>query len=163
MDILTFYGPGLLSAITALASIGLFFGTLGYIFGHISMEVNVTRPRIFRDYWSNINLLGKSSQREYQNLDRKLGSWSFRKKGWWKKIVERLSEPPDNIIFSRNKTNSENKEKGELYDLSTGQMVGNDLIDPAYLISKYRPIILKVAGASTNPKGIRRLAVERIL
>ena len=41
-------------------------------------------------------------------------------------------------------------------------MVGNDLIDPSYIISKYRPSVLKVAELPSSPKGVRRLALDRL-
>ena len=71
----------MLSAVAALASIGLFFGVLGYVFEHISLRVSVTKPLVFRDYWSSVHLLGRSDTSEYSDLDRKLSIWSFRKKG----------------------------------------------------------------------------------
>jgi hypothetical protein len=42
-------------------------------------------------------------------------------------------------------------------------MIGNDLIDPSDLTSKYRPMVLKVAETSSSPKGVRRLALEELL
>jgi len=82
LNLLGAYGPGMLSAVSAFASIGLFFGILGYILGHISPQVSSAKPHAFRDYWSSIHLLGKSDRREYNTLDRKLNSWSLRKREW---------------------------------------------------------------------------------
>lgn len=164
-EVLSSYGPGMLSAVFAFASIGLFFGLLGYIFGHISLHVSVTQPRVFRDYWSSIHLLGKSDRREYSDLDRRLSSWSFRKKGWWKRLVERITEPQPDLVFVPHRTKKSSTEFriGDLFDLSSGRMIGNDLIDPSDLTSKYRPLVLKGAETSSSPTGVRRLAFEGLL
>lgn len=155
---------GLLSAVSAMASVGLFFGTIGYVFEHISLSDSVTQPRIFRDYWSNIHLLGKSGKREHSNLDRILRSWSFRKKGWWRRLVAKITEPQPDLVFShRSKKTSSGFGRGDLFDLSSGRMVGQDLIDPFDLMSKYRPFVLKSTETSINVKGIRRIALENLV
>lgn len=59
--VLSVYGMGFLSAMIALCSIGLFYGLLGYVFGHISLDAPFTQPRIFRDYWSSVLQLGKAT------------------------------------------------------------------------------------------------------
>ena len=155
---------GLLSAVSAMASVGLFFGTLGYVFEHISLSVSVAQPRIFRDYWSNIHLLGKSGKREYSNLDRRLRSWSFRKGGWWRRLVAKITEPQPDLVFSqRGKERSSDFGRGDLFDLSSGRMVGQDLVNPFDLMSKYRPFVLKSTETSINSKGVRRIALENLI
>jgi len=165
MEVLYSYGPSMLSAVFAFASIGLFFGVLGYMFGHISLQETVTQPRVFRDYWSSIHLLGKSVRRECSHLDRKLSSWSLRRKGWWRRLLEKIAEPQPDLIFVPHSTKKRSPESGigDLFDLSSGRMIGDNLIDPSDLTSKYRPLVLKVAEISSSPKGVRRLALERLL
>jgi hypothetical protein len=164
-DLLYSYGPGMLSAVFAFISIGLFFGLLGYVFGHISLHVSMTQPRVFRDYWSSIHLLGKSDRREHSRFDRKLSSWSLRKRVWWKRLVEKITEPQPDLVFVPHGTrrSSPKFSRGDLFDLSSGRMISEDIIDPSDLTSKYRPLVLKVAETSSNPKGLRRLALERLL
>lgn len=164
-EILNSYGPGMLSAVFAFASTGLFFGALGYVFGHTSLQASVSQPRVFRDYWSNVHLLGKSDRREYPQLDRKLSGWGIRKKEWWKRLVEKIAEPQDDLVFVAHskKTDSPGLGRGDLFDLLAGRIIHNDLADPSDLASKYRPSVLKVAETSSSPKGVRRLALERLL
>ncbi len=164
-ELLSSYGPGMLSAVFAFTSIGLFFGLLGYVFGHISLHVSATQPRVFRDYWSSIHLLGKSDRREYRRFDRKLSSWSPRKRGWWRRLVEKITEPQPDLVYVPHRTKKSSPEFriGDLFDLSSGRMICSDLIDPSDLTSKYRPLVLKVAEISASPKGVRRLALERLL
>ena len=42
-------------------------------------------------------------------------------------------------------------------------MVGQDLIDPFDLVSKYRPFVLKSTETSINSKGVRRIALENLV
>jgi len=165
MDVLSSYGIGMLSAVFAFTSIGLFFGLLGYVFGHTSLHVSATQPRVFRDYWSSIHLLGKSDRRECRRFDRKLSSWSLRRKGWWRRLIEKITEPQPDLVYVPHRTKKSPLEFkiGDLFDLSSGRMIGNDLVDPSDLTSKYRPLVLKVAEVSASPKGVRRLALERLL
>jgi len=164
MQVLSDYGLHMLSAVFAFGSIGLFFGLLGYVSGHISLHVSVTQPSVFRDYWSSIHLLGKSDRREYDSFDRKLSSWSFRKKEWWRRILERITEPqPDLVFIQHRKKRSSELGVGDLFDLSSGRMIGNDLANPSDLVSRYRPSVLKVGEISADPKGVRRLALESLL
>ena len=153
-----------MSAFIALSSIGLFCGILGYVFGHISLDVSIMQPRVYRDYWSNLLHLGKSDKREYSNIDRKLSGWSLGKKGWWKNLVGRLVEPIPEVVFvSSSKKDSLEANRGDLFDISSGRRVGECVLDPSDLTSKFRPKILKVAELSASPKGVRRLALERII
>jgi hypothetical protein len=162
--VLSSYGPGMLSAVLGFASIGLFFGVLGYVFGHTLPQSSSAQPRVFRDYWSSINLLGKSDRREYSTLDRRLSSLSLRKGGWWKRLVERMTEPEPDLVFAqRANADSGELKRGDLFDISSARMVGSDVADPSDLASRYRPSILKVAETSPNPKGLRRLALEELL
>ena len=165
MEVLASYGPGMVSAVSAFASIGLFFGLLGYVFGHISLHVSVTQPRIFRDYWSSIHLLGKSDRREYSQFDRKLSSWSLKKKRWWKTLLEKVTEPKPDLVFVPHRTKKSAPEirRGDVFDLSAGRMIGSDFIDPADLTSRHRPLVLKGTEISAKPTGIRRLALEGLL
>jgi hypothetical protein len=155
---------GLLSAVLAVASVGLFFGTLGYVFRNISLSVSVQQPRIFRDYWSNIHLLGKSGKREYSDLDRKLRSWSFRKGEWWRRLVAKITEPQPDLVFAhRGKKRLGEFSRGDLFDLSSGRMIGQNLVDPFDLISRFRPFVLKSTETSSDSKGIRRIALENLI
>jgi hypothetical protein len=164
LKVLSSYGPGMLAAVSAFASVGLFFGVLGYISGHISPQASSTQPHAFRDYWSSVSLLGKSDRREYSTFDRKLSSWSFRRREWWKRLLEKITEPELDLVFvPRAERDPLSAKNGDLFDLSSGRMIGNNVVDPADLASRYRPSILKVAETSANPKGLRRLAVEELL
>ncbi len=160
---LSAYGTGFLSAAVALCSIGLFCGLLGYVFGHISTDVSFTQPRIFRDYWSSVLQLGKSDKREDSYLDRKLSSWSLGKEGWWKRLVEKLIEPQPDLLFVAQSAKSSGEARGNLFDVSSGRMVGEGLTDPYYLVSKFRPTILKVATTSAKSSGARRLTTETLI
>jgi len=156
--------PSLISAVAAIASIGLFFGLLGYVFEHISLRVTVTHPRLFRDYWSNIHFLGKSDKREQSSLDRRLSSWSIRKKNWWKELTSKITELQPDLIFSQQKAKADlGFSRGDLFDLASGRMIGQNLVSPLDLASKFKPMVLKLAETSANPKGVRRLALERLL
>ena len=161
--ILSSYGPQMLSAVFAFASIGLFFGTFGYVSSRISLHASTTQPRIFRDYWSSVLQLGKSEKREFDSFDRKLSTWSFRKREWWKRILERITEPQADLIFVPQKKKTPELGKGDLFDLSSGRMIGDGLADPSDLASRFRPSVLKVAELSSDPKGVRRVALENLL
>jgi len=164
LQVLGSYGPGILSAVFAFASLGLFFGVLGYISWHISPRVSSTQPRVFRDYWSSVNLLGKSDRREYSTFDRRIRSWSIRKGGWWKRLLEKFTEPEPDLVFVQHaNTGPGETRRGDLFDVSSARMVGSDVADPGDLASRYRPSIIKVAETSANPKGLRRLALEELL
>ena len=162
-EVLFSYGPQMLSAVFAFGSIGLFFGTFGYISSHISLHASTTQPRVFRDYWSSVLLLGKSDRREFDSFDRKLSSWSFRKREWWKRVLERITEPQADLVFVPQRQKSSALGKGDLFDLSSGRMIGDGLRDPSDLASKFRPSVLKVAELSSDPKGVRRVALENLL
>jgi hypothetical protein len=163
MQVLSSYGPGMLSAVLAFGSLGLFFGVLGYVFGHISPTMSSSQPFAFRDYWSSINLLGKSDRREYKTFDRRLSSWGLRRRDWWKSTLRRLSEPQSDLVFVPHGSKNTGDRRGDVFDLLSGRMISNEVVDPADLASRYRPSILKVAETSANPKGIRRLAAEELL
>jgi hypothetical protein len=156
--------PSIISAVLAIASIGLFFGLLGYVFEHISLQVSVIQPRLFRDYWSNIHFLGKSDKREFSSLDRKLSSWSIRKIEWWKGLLAKITEPQPDLIFSQHKKKADSEfSTGDLFDLASGRMIGQNLISPSDLTSKFKPMVLKIAETTVSPKGLRRLAFEKLV
>ncbi len=161
--VLSSYGLQMLSAVFAFASIGLFFGTFGYISGRISLHASTTQPRVFRDYWSSVLRLGKSDRREFDSFDRKLSTWSFRKREWWNRILERITEPQADLVFVPQKGRSSGLSKGDVFDLSSGRMIGDGLADPSDLASRFRPSVLKVAELSSDPKGVRRVALENLL
>jgi len=141
-----------------------FFGLLGYVFEHISLRITVTHPRLFRDYWSNIHFLGKSDKREQSSLDRRLSSWSIRKKNWWKELTAKITELQPDLIFSQQKAKADSRfSRGDLFDLASGKMIGQNLVSPLDLASKFKPMVLKLAETSANPKGVRRLAIEQLL
>lgn len=160
LGLISDYVPEFISFIMGFGSLGLFFGLLGYVFHRTSTEIIQYPPIYYRDYWSSIHLLGKSQRREYSELDRRFATSSLKLKGIWNKIVSGIKLPPLDIAFVSNK---KQKQKGDLYDLSTGKILGTNLVNPNNLISKYRPFILKVPEYSTNIKGVRRVVFEELL
>jgi len=163
--VVSVYVPNMVAFAVAFASLGLFFGLLGYIFGRSSPDTVLNAPRSYRDYWSSIHHLGKSEKREYSDLDRRFSSWSATKKGWWKGIASGIAQPAPDLFFLPRKIRKGSNVfgSGDLYDLSTGRMLGNGLVNPTDLVAKYRPFVLKIPEYSTKAKGVRRLAFENIL
>lgn len=157
--------PEMISFIAAFACLGLFFGLLGYIYNLSSPNTIISQPRHYRDYWSSIHSLGKSEKREYNDLDRRFGGFSLTKREWWKKVVTAITLPPEELVFITRKKGDKKAEyvQGDLYDLSSGKIIGNGLVSPLDLASKYKPFVLKMPEYSTNPKGVRRIFFETLL
>lgn len=158
------YALNMASFAFAFVSLGLFFGLLGYIFSFSSAEAVINPPRTYRDYWSSIHQLGKSEKREYRNLDRRFSSWRINREGWWKSISSSISQPPSDLVFLPRKNEGSKKRIGigDLYDLSSGRMLGNGLVNPTEVLSKYRPIVLKIPELSLKTRGMRRWAFEKM-
>ena len=154
------YVPEFISFVSAFASLGLFFGLLGYLFNKTNPEVLVNAPLFYRDYWSTIHSLGKSKKREYPDYDRRFSPSSVKVKGIWDQITSGIKLPPPDIAFVLNEKQTK---KGELYDLSSGQILGTNLVNPNDLVSKYKPFILKIPEYSTNARGVRRIVFEKLL
>lgn len=153
------YIPEFVSFVAGFASLGLFFGLLGYVFHQTAPETLTNPPMHYRDYWSNIHSLGKSQKREYPEIDRRFTSSSLKVKGIWNRIVSGIKLPTPDVAFVLNKK----QQKGDLYDLSSGKILGTNLVNPTELVSKYRPFILKVPEYSTQTKGVRRVVFEKLL
>ena len=65
-----------ISAVIAVASLGIFSGLLGYVFARFAPSSFESKPIIFRDYWSQFHSFGKSKNPEYQDFDRRLAGWN---------------------------------------------------------------------------------------
>lgn len=159
------YVPEMVSFVAAFASLGLFFGILGYVFNRSSPETILGPLRHYRDYWSSIHALGKSDKREYSDLDRRFGRFNVTKKDWWAKVVSGIAQPLADLVFVQHRKRDEGSEHtlGDLYDLSSGRMLGSNLVSPSDLASKFRPFVLHMPEYSTNAKGVRRLFFEKLL
>ena len=163
LQIVSTYAPNMASFAFAFASLGLFFGLLGYVFSLSSAGVVINPPRSYRDYWSSIHHLGKSEKREYSDLDRRFSSWGITKKGWWTSIASGITEPPSDLVFLPRKSRVDSMGIGDLYDLSSGRMLGNGIVNPADMLSKYRPFVLKIPDLSANTRGVRRWVFEKMV
>ncbi|MCK5628154.1 hypothetical protein KAI12_01690 [Candidatus Bathyarchaeota archaeon] len=165
LGLLSQYGLGMLLMVLAFASTGFFFGLVGYIFGNTLPRVlEKKQPYLFRDYWSSVHSLGKSDRREYPYLDRRLRPWNLTKEKLRRALVEKIAEPEADLVFVRDQTGKSSKSNlGRVFDLPSGRMIGSSVVNPHDLVSKYRPLILKVARLSATPKGVRRLALEHLL
>jgi len=166
MALVSKYGSGMFFMEFAYAATGLFFGLLGYIFENaLPHVIEKKQPYLFRDYWSNIHKFGKNERREYPYLDRKLSFRRITKENFKEKIKAAVAEPKPDIIFNatQSKADRSKTSRGTLSDLASGQIIDNDVINPYDLASKYKPIVLKVAGLSRTPKGVRSQALERLL
>lgn len=165
LNLISTFIPELISFVIGFASLGLFFGLLGYIFHLASPETILNPPLYYRDYWSSIHSLGKSIKREYSDLDRRFRTSSVNPRGIWNRIVTNIKLPTPDVAFITNEKQKKltNENTGQLYDLSSGKLLGKNLVNPEDLISKYRPFILKVPEISTNTKGVRRLVYEKLL
>lgn len=152
--------PEFVSVVLGFGSLGLFFGLLGYVYHRASAETMKYPPIYYRDYWSSIHSLGKSRRREYSEFDRRFATSSLKLTGLWTRIVSSIKLPSLDLAFVPSK---KQEGKGDLYDLSTGQLLGTHLVNPAKLISRYRPFILKVPEYSTSVKGVRRVVFEELL
>ncbi|MGD8545924.1 MAG: hypothetical protein PVH12_07090 [Candidatus Bathyarchaeota archaeon] len=166
LSLFSSHGLGMVSMVVAFASMGLFFGLLGYIFGRtLPIFFTQKQPYLFRDYWSNIYSLGKNERREYPYLDRKPSTWIRAREKFWRAIIEKIAEPQPDLAFVPSRTGEKSSKSsfGNVFDLISGRMIGNNVVDPSDLTSKYRPLVLKVARLSTTPKGVRRLAFETLI
>ena len=165
ISIIQTYIPEFISFIIAFTTLGLFFGLMGYVFDNSSLETILNPPLHYRDYWSSIHSLGKSRKREYDKLDRRFGTDSFKIRGLMEKITSAVVVPQPDLAFvlNKNKKGIQNLEKGSLYDISSGRLLDNNLTNPNRLVSEYRPYVLKIPEHATGTKGVRRIVFEKIL
>jgi hypothetical protein len=88
----------------------------------------------------------------------------MRKAEWWKGLLAKITEPQPDLIFSQHEKKANSGfSRGDLFDLASGRMIGQNLISPSDLASKFKPMVLKIAETTVNPKGVRRLAFEELL
>ena len=169
IQVLRIYGGGALCSIIAFASIGLFFGLLGRIYDRLFQEKQVEEVYIFRDYWSNINSLGKNSLREIKDLDQRYMfqiPLNLNINEWWNRLTQNLTAPKPELIFNRVKKSSNESNGlglGEVYDIGSGKKIHERLVDPLTLLSSYRPSILNIPNLSHRVRGSRRLAFEELV
>jgi hypothetical protein len=164
LQVIRLYGPGALSSVLAFTSIGMFFGLVGYIFDKYFLEKPIEEAFIFRDYWSNVYLMGKNRRRELSELDQKLVfrvPWSLSVHHWWDRLTQEITEKKPELIFNRTKRSQ--KTTGEVYDTNTGRRVADTVIDPLYLLAKYRPSLLNMPSLSHGIGVGRRLALEEMI
>jgi hypothetical protein len=173
--------PSILSAAFAFGSMGLFFGLVGYIIQKISPTSNETHPFIFRDYWSQINGWRKSSKPEYRDLDRKFANWSILRGSLFQRLQRKITETKPELLFlpKQDKESGEKNEKGDLYDLSSGNAIG-EFVDYNEIISRYKPKLVfysnddmvdfthairkksKKEELKLNPRGLWSLAIGEL-
>jgi len=169
--VLRIYGVGALSSILAFSFMGLFFGLLGRIYDSLFLEKKIEEVFVFRDYWSNVYSLGKNNRREVKDLDQKL---VFRVPGsldlhnWWLRISQNITEVKPELIFNRviKKTGIEEANvfgTGDVYDVSSGKKIRENLVDPVSLLSSFRPSIMNMPSLSHSLGGGRRLAFEELI
>ena len=166
IGIVSDYGSGMAAMVMAYAFTGVFFGLLGYVFQH-SVPLVITKREIylFRDYWSNIFRFGKNERQEHPYLDRKLDLRNIPKENLGEALAEKFTEPKPDLVFTPIHLGVEASEtiRGNVIDLQSGKRIGSNVVDPFDLASRFRPLVLKVAGLRRTPKGVRSLALERLL
>jgi len=102
----------------------------------------------------------ESDNREYSRLDRRLSSWSLLKKGWWKRLFEKLVEPQPDLYFAARSSNEPGEvSRGDLFDVSSGHMIAEGLTDPSDLTSRLRPTVLKVAEVNNEYSPYRGICI----
>lgn len=99
MDVLKQYGPYALYVSAAFASLGLFFGVLGYFTEHLFVENPIVETYVFRDYWSNVYNLGKNVRREYQGLDQRMTRFHLTVRDWWQQQVHRVRQAKPELMY----------------------------------------------------------------
>jgi hypothetical protein len=143
------FGPkgqliSIFSAVLGLASLGFLSGLIGYIFKNLSPLAAESYPLVFRDYWSQIRGFRKSRSQEYPDWDRRLAGWSIQKGSWLQRIRRKVREPRQELIFvdkGKVEVSSAGITRGELYDVSSGRMLG-EFVNYNDLISKYLPKLI---------------------
>ncbi len=163
-DALATYGPYALWAAAAFSALGLFFGLLGYLTGHIFAEDQNVEAYVFRDYWSNVLSLGKSSRREYRDLDRRMTGAHLATGDWWRQRIRRLVQARPELIYVKQQTPVRKEDDlGDVYDIASGQRIYDRVADPKDLLSLYRPSILSMPKTGSGISGGRRLAIEEFV
>jgi len=169
LDVLNAFGMYALTVTGAFSVLGLFFGLLGYISDHIFTGSTVVETYVFRDYWSNVYTLGKNAKREFNNIDRQLTNIHISLKDWWKNLIWKTRKPKSELIYIQKATSklarSPQTENciGDVFDISSGDHLFSDIIDPTDLVSAYRPSILNMPAISTRLGGGRKLALEEVI
>jgi len=135
----------ILSAVFALALLGLFSGLMGYVFKKFSLVYDESGPIIFRDYWSQILGFGKSENEEYPDYDRRLAGWSTLLGSLPKYIITKLQQAKQELIF-KTKDGATN---GELYNTSSNNKIG-EFYNFHSLITQYRPRLLHFVSGLTD-------------
>jgi len=166
INLVSAYGFGIFFMEIAYAGTGLFFGLLGYIFENaLPHVIEKKQPYLYRDYWSNIHKFNKNKRKESPYLDRRLSFRRISRQTLREKIEATIAEPKPDIIFNINLSQKNNSKtnRGTVSDLFSGQIIDDNVVNPYDLASKYKPKVLKVAGLSQTPKGIKSQAFERLL
>jgi hypothetical protein len=176
ISVLYDYGFYALAVITSFSILGLFFGFLGYISDQLFVEKPVTEVYVFRDYWSNVFSLGKNNRRELNQLDQRLSRripWRLDIRTWWIRLIQKILEPKPELVFvhhqvakSGHKSDSmlaSSFRPGDVFDVSSGSRLSSDVIDPLYLVAKYKPSIMNMPAISQTLGGGRKMAVEELV
>lgn len=170
-EALRLYGPYALYVSIAFSTLGLFFGSLGYMTERLFVENPVVETYIYRDYWSNVLSLGKSNRREYPNIDRRMTRTHVTVKDWWRQQIHRVKQAKPELIYVDQSTARIEKKAnplreediGDVYDIASGQRIYHGIVDPSDLLGVYRPSILNVPKLSNRIGGGRRLALEELI
>ena len=165
-----FYLIYILYATLAFTIIGLFFGFLGYISDKLLVENPVSESYIYRDYWSNVFSLGKSTRREVNTLDQKLTRIHLTATDWWRQRIKRATENRPELMHVTQARRGEPKrakgeelKTGDVYDVASGEKLYEDIISPMDLVSAFRPLILNIPATSTRIGGASKLAFEELI
>lgn len=162
-DALRAYGPYALYVSATFSALGLFFGFLGYLTEHLFVENPNVETYVFRDYWSSVLSLGKSSRREFQDLDRRMTRAHVAAKDWWRQQIHRMRQAKPELIYVNQSTKLSEESLGDIYDITSGQGIYHGVINPSDLISLYKPTILSIPKTTNNIGGGRRLALEEFI
>ena len=165
LDILSRYGFGMVWMFLAYAITGLFFGLVGYIFDNTLPKIVESKQLyLYRDYWSNVLGLGKNFKGDYPYLDRKFSLRRLFQENIEEAVAQKAMEPNPDLFFTQiSKKDTSGLFRGNVTDLQSGQIIGKAVVNPYDLTSKYKPLVIKVAGLSRTPKGVRAPAFERLL
>ncbi len=154
----------------AFLAFGLFFGLLGYISDRLLVESPISETYVFRDYWSSVYTLGKSTRREFNDLDQKLTRIHLTARNWWRQQIKHAtkSKPELAHINYTKQRDTETKQSrnlkiGDVYDISSGKRIYEEIINPVDLVSIYRPSILNIPATSNRISGAGRLAFEEMI
>ena len=165
------YGPYALYVSLAFSTLGLFFGSLGYMTERLFVENPVVETYVYSDYWSNVLSLGKSNRREYPDIDRRMTRAHVTVRDWWRQQINRVKQAKPELIYvdqtmakiERKASSLREEDIGDVYDIASGQRIYQGLVDPGDLLGVYRPSILNVPKISSRIGGGRRLALEELI